>query len=436
MKLFFTFALLLLSFLPAQSQAPVTAAKASPDDAKPSEADIRREAFDKVWNTVNEKHYDPTFGGVDWKKVREIYAPKAAVAGSRDEFHAVLRRMLAELKLSHFGIYPRQTDGISAGTSATGNIGVEVTMIGGQPVVSRVDAGSTAAAAGIRPGFIIQKVDDKTSADLLKGLNASFAGRGLTPGMEDVYRERTFVGMLGGVSGTNAKVEMLDEKDQPKVFEVARKPFSGEMSLPLGNFPPQEIVFESRKLASGIGYIRFNIWVIPQAAKFRQAMRELADAKGLIIDLRGNPGGVGGLAPGLAGLLVNERASLGGMNFRDTEQKFIVYPQANPFLGKIAVLTDHGSASTSEVFAAGLQDNGRAKIVGTTTAGAVLPSVFDTLPTGVIFQYAISDYRSPKNVLVEGKGVTPDIEVKQTREDLLKGNDLPLQAAEKLILSN
>lgn len=436
MKLFLTFAILLLTFLPAQSQAPVTAVKASPDDAKPSEADIRREAFDKVWNTINEKHYDPTFGGVDWKKVREIYAPKAAVAGSRDEFHAVLRKMLGELKLSHFGIFPRQDDIVSGATAVSGNIGVEVLMIGGQPVVSRVDTGSSAAAAGIKPGFIIQKIDGKTSADLLKTLDASFAGRKLTPGMEDVYRERTFVGLLGGANGTTVKVEVLDEKDQPKTFDVARKPFSGELSLPLGNFPSQEVVFESRKLASGIGYIRFNIWVIPQAAKFRQAMKELADAKGLIIDLRGNPGGVGGLAPGFAGLLVDERASLGAMNFRDTEQKFIVYPQANPFLGKIVILTDHGSASTSEVFAAGMQDNGRAKVIGTTTAGAVLPSVFDTLSTGVIFQYAVSDYRSPKNVLVEGKGVSPDIEVKQTREELLKGNDLPLQAAEKLILSN
>lgn len=436
MKLFLTFALLLLSFLPAWSQAPAAGAQTSPDDTKPSEVDLRREAFDKVWNTVNEKHYDPSFGGIDWKKIREIYEPKAAVAGTRDEFHAVLRKMLAELKLSHFGIFPRSPDVASGTTAAKGNIGVEIIMIGGKPVVGRVDAGSSAAAAGIRPGFIVQKVDGTSAAAALKTLDISFTGRKLTPGMQDVYRERAILALLGGATGSKVRVELLDEKDETSAFELERKAFSGEMSLPLGNFPSQEVVFESRKLESGIGYIRFNIWVIPQAGKFRQAMRELADTKGLIIDLRGNPGGVGGLAPGFAGLLVKERTSLGEMNFRESEQKFIVYPQANPFPGKIVIITDHGSASTSEVFAAGLQDIGRAKIVGTTTAGAVLPSVFDTLPTGVIFQYAISDYRSPKNVLVEGKGVTPDVEVRQTREDLLKGNDLPLQAAEKLILSN
>ena len=87
-------------------------------------------------------------------------------------------------------------------------------------------------------------------------------------------------------------------------------------------FSPQEVVFESRMLASGVGYLRFNMWVIPQGQKVRRAVREFAGAKGIIIDLRGNPGGIGGLAPGVAGLLVNERTSLGSMNMRNSEQKF------------------------------------------------------------------------------------------------------------------
>ena len=62
--------------------------------------------FLKVWKTINEKHYDPTFGGVDWKKMRERYEPKALTAKSNAEFHRILRQMLGELKLSHFEIYP------------------------------------------------------------------------------------------------------------------------------------------------------------------------------------------------------------------------------------------------------------------------------------------------------------------------------------------
>ncbi|MBA2380199.1 MAG: peptidase S41, partial [Blastocatellia bacterium] len=77
---------------------------------------------------------------------------------------------------------------------------------------------------------------------------------------------------------------------------------------------------------------------------------------------------------------------------------------------------------------------GRATVLGTSSAGAVLPSVFDTLPTGAIFQYAVSDYRSPREVLIEGRGVHPDVEVRQTRKALLSGGDAQLAAAVKVIL--
>ncbi|HEX8636479.1 MAG TPA: S41 family peptidase, partial [Pyrinomonadaceae bacterium] len=85
-------------------------------------------------------------------------------------------------------------------------------------------------------------------------------------------------------------------------------------------------------------------------------------------------------------------------------------------------------------FAAGLQETGLARIVGERTAGAVLPSVFTVLPTGAIFQYVVSDYKSPKNILIEKRGVAPDIEIKQTRDALLAGRDLPLEEAVRQIL--
>jgi carboxyl-terminal processing protease len=395
---------------------------------------IRQEAFDKVWNTVNDKHYDPTFGGVDWQKMRKIYEPKAMAAGSNSEFHAVLRQMLGELKLSHFAVFGGEPGKAVADTGG-GTIGIELSMLEGVPVVSRVEADSAAGKAGIKTGFIIHKIDGKTASDILKPLEALFAARGFTEGMQRIYRERMLQTLIDGKPQTPVKIEMLDGKDQPRTFIVVRELAVKEMSQPIGNFPPQEVIFESKRLASGIGYIRFNMWIIPQMARIRQAVKELGDAKGLIVDLRGNPGGLGAMAPGFAGLLMNERSSLGSMNSRETVQQFIIYPQSGAFLGEVVILSDHGSASTSEVFAAGLQEIQRAKIVGETSAGAVLPSIFDTLPTGAIFQYAVSDYRSPKKMLIEGRGVIPDVKVKPSRQALLEGRDLQLEAAEKLILN-
>lgn len=421
--LLLNFLLLALS-VSFNAQMPATAKKAVKSDA----AAIRRQSFEKVWNTINEKHYDPTFGGVDWRKARKTYEPRASAAKTDAELHGVLNKMLGELKLSHFAVFmpPGET---KTAESTAGETGIELKMLDGLAVVSRIQNDLTARESDLQTGFVIKKVDGKTIAELLAPLERYFAGRSLTEAQKMLYRERTLSSIINGNAGTNAKIEVLDGKNQTRIFDVSRTARKAEMSLAFGNFPPQEVVFEAKRLAKNVGYIRFNMWTIPQMAKIREAIGSMKDADGIIFDVRGNPGGIGGMATGVAGLLVKEQTSLGTMKSRENEIKFIVYPQSGAYDGKVIVLTDYGSASTSEVFAAGLQETGRAKIVGETTAGAVLPSVFDRLPTGAIFQYVVSDYKSPKNILIENRGVIPDIETKQTREALLEGRDLQLEKA-------
>ena len=425
-------AILLAAFLPLKAQTAATSAVNPP---RSDEAELRRQSFEKVWNTINEKHYDKTLGGVDWKKMREIYEPQATAAKTLNEFHAVLRRMLGELKLSHFGIFPKTSTDAATSQAIAGTTGIEIKMIDGKAVISRLEKDSTAEKAGLKAGFVIRKIDGKPVEELLAPLEKTISERTENERLKLIYRERTLAFYLDGKAETAAQIEALDAKNQIRVFAVRRAvALKTEMSEAVGNFPPQQVIFEARRLDGDIGYIRFNIWVIPQMPKIRQAIRGFESAKGIIFDLRGNPGGIGGMAPGVAGLLMSEQASLGSMTSRETEQKFIVYPQSNPFSGKIIILTDYGSGSTSEIFAAGMQDIGRARVVGERSTGAVLPSVFDTLPTGAIFQYVISDYKSPKNVLIEGRGVVPDTEIKQTRESLLEGRDIQLETAIKQIL--
>jgi carboxyl-terminal processing protease len=423
-------AILFAAFLPLKAQT----AALSDNQPKVDGVQLRRQSFDKVWNIINEKHYDKTFGGVDWQKMREIYEPKAMAAKTLNEFHAVLRQMLGELKLSHFGIFPQNAQ-VQANQSGGGITGIEIKMIDGQPLICRIEKDSTAEKAGLKACFTIKKIDGKSIETILAPLEKIISERTQNERVKMIYRERTVAFYLDGKPETSAQIEVLNTKNEPQIFDVRRYAGKAEMSEAVGNFPAQEVVFEAKRLESDIGYIRFNVWVVPQMPKIRQAIRDFADTKGIIFDLRGNPGGIGGMASGVAGLLMTQPSSLGSMTGRETEQKFAIYPQSNPFLGKIIILTDYATGSTSEVFAAGLQDLGRAKTVGERSAGAVLPSVFDTLPTGAIFQYAISDYKSPKNVLIEGRGVLPDTEVKQTRRSLLDGHDLPLEAAVRQILN-
>ncbi|PYT02331.1 MAG: hypothetical protein DMF60_21655, partial [Acidobacteria bacterium] len=118
-------------------------------------AEMRQETFDIVWRTVKEKHFDPTLGGLDWNKVREQYAPLAAGAKSNGEFYNVLRQMLGELHQSHFNIIPPEAvvDDDSSEPKG-GSIGIDLRLIDGQAIITRVEPGSKAASAGLRPGFI------------------------------------------------------------------------------------------------------------------------------------------------------------------------------------------------------------------------------------------------------------------------------------------
>jgi carboxyl-terminal processing protease len=398
----------------------------------PELTSARQETFDKVWNTINEKHFDATFGGVDWAKARETYLPKAQAAKSDEQFHTILREMLGELKQSHFGVFPPPPD--TSGGSAGGEIGVEIVWLDGVPVISRVEKGSPAETAGLRPGFVITKIDGKPIEERLKPLGEYLAKRAEPEKSRRVAYERVTESMTFGKAETPVKIEYRGEGDAVKTVDVVRKPFSGEMSPPLGTFPGQKLAFESRLLPNNIGYIRFNAWAVPQMPKIRSAIREYAKADGIVFDIRGNPGGIAGLATGVMGLISDKQTSLGSMTSRTGTLNLIGYPQTEPYLGKVAVLVDHGSGSTSEIFAAGLQDLGRAKIVGETSAGAILVSFIEKLPTGYLFQYAIMDYKSPKNVLIVGRGVKPDVTAAQTRAALLAGRDAQLEAAIDSIL--
>ena len=202
------------------------------------------------------------------------------------------------------------------------------------------------------------------------------------------------------------------------------------------NLPELRLHFEAKKLPSGIGYIRFNEFLDPVSImpKVETAVRDFAKSPGVIIDLRGNPGGIGIMAMGIAGFFIAEEGKqLGMMTMRDATLKFVVFPRPETYDGPLAVLVDGGSASTAEIFAQGMQDLGRARIFGSLTAGAALPSDIVRLPNGDRFQYAQASYTSVKGRVLEGNGVVPDEDVRGTADASAAGRDLVIEAAETWI---
>jgi carboxyl-terminal processing protease len=431
-KLILAVILCLATNLSAAAQSNPATSPPVPQSVKRSAPanDPHQESFEIVWRTVKEKHFDPTFGGVDWDQVRARYAPRVAAVKSDEELYELLQAMLGELRQSHFSIIPPQAVIEEATTEApSGGVGLDLRILDGAAVITRVTAGSAAARAGLRPGFAIQQIDDKLVEKIREDVTKRMAQRQESPAWLSFMLSRVLLARINGKPGTSVRLEYLDERGAARQTTLAREKLTGELSPPFGNFPPQYTEFEAKRLADGTGYIRFNIFVLPQMEKLRAAIREMADAPGLVFDLRGNPGGVGGMAAGIAGLLETKATSLGTMNLRTGKMNFAVFPQKDPYTGPVAILIDYGSASTSELFAAGMQAIERAVVVGERSAGVALPSVFQKLPTGALFQYAIADLKTPHGVLIEGRGVIPDIEAKLSRETLLEGRDAQLEAA-------
>jgi carboxyl-terminal processing protease len=235
---------------------------------------------------------------------------------------------------------------------------------------------------------------------------------------------------LTGEPGGTVKATFLDGAGQTVTKDLTLIPERGREST-FGNLPMQHVWYESKRMGN-VSYVRFNIFLdlARIMANFEASIKGCQPCDGVIIDLRGNPGGIGGMAMGMAGFLTDKAdLKLGAMYLRDVTLNFVVNPRLEAFTGPVAVLVDALSASTSEIFAGGLKDLDRARVFGTHTAAAALPSQFERLPNGDGFQYAVANYISTGGKPLEGLGVTPDVEVRLTREALLAGHDPVVDAA-------
>lgn len=375
-------------------------------------------SFEKVWSTIRDKHWEKNPGGLDWQAIREEFRPKIEKAETMEQARAVMREMLGRLKQTHFGIFPASVyKDVGVETAGDGSSGMDLRVLDGQAVVTRVDPGSPADKAGVKPGWQIVSVEGKELGPAIVKLKSD-------PAIHELTLERAVLARLSGPIGGKIHVVFLDGSNHNTPLEL---PLAAPRGRPtrFGNLPPMNVWVETKKLGN-TGYIGFNVFLDLQRvmASFADIVNSCMQCDGLIIDLRGNPGGIGGMAMGMAGWLVDKPGErLGTMYMRDATLNFVVNPRPEVFTGPVAILVDGCSASTSEIFAGGLKDLDRARIFGTHTAAAALPSVIEKLPNGDGFQYAMANYISEGGKPLEGAGVTPDVEVRLTRKALLHGRD-------------
>jgi len=186
-------------------------------------------------------------------------------------------------------------------------------------------------------------------------------------------------------------------------------------------------------------YLRFDLWLPDIMAPVRSVIADAvrSQLRGIIIDLRGNRGGFGPLAIQVAGYFFSETQVLGTMRSRHSPLQYVANPQVfvdgavtvGPYQGPVALLIDEVTASTSEVFAAAMQEAGRARIFGQRSAGVALPSYFSALPNGDMLQHAVATFETRGGRKLEGQGVVPDGVVTRRRKYIVSECDAPLEAA-------
>ncbi len=383
--------------------------------------------FEQVWRTVRDKHYDPTLNCQDWPARRLEFGAQLAAASDAPAAYATMNAMLGTLGQSHFKVVgPSQ----ATPTVATGSavVPIRVRVIEDQVVVVETAVGG--AVSKVPQGAVLLAIDDVPVTKIVDEAKAT----ALRPGEVRFLSAQTITARIHGNPNETRKLKFLDPRAADAEVELAVpcvEP-TGEL-VSLGNLRDIRTTVDHRMVSgTSVGYLAFNFWMLPMVQRVEAAMTELRGQgmTALVLDLRGNPGGVGAMSIPVARMLLTQPGNLGTLKFRDFDQDFNVAGNPNAFAGPVAVLIDEGTASTSEIFVAGLRDLGRIQVFGASpSAGAALPSMIERLEGGGMLQYVVGDYHSSRGAVAEGDGVRPDVTVPESRADFIAGRDPVLAAA-------
>jgi len=396
--------------------------------SKANQIDLERASLDTVWQTVLENHYDSTFGGVDWQEVHDRYSRLILSVEDDSRSLKLINAMLRELKLSHYAVFrvdDKQRSGMPLLSEAS--IGIDLRLFGTDAVITAVDSNFPAAQAGIKPGYVVDRIHGIPVTRLLdeeavRQMPYSSERRKISDMCDEVI-SRCF-GQLGDT------VTILYKDADGISHDVALKMKQRERGVKIAEeFPTVYVDFRSKRLNDDIGYIFFSAFVPPVDSLFLDAMQGLSGVKGIIIDIRGNPGGMHEIGEVIASKFVSDETLFSVFRYRDSISHMVVEPEPPVFDGPVAILIDVMNGSASERFSACMQSIGRAKIIGGQSSGAVGPSDVKRLPNGASFMYLVAQSLTPDGTVLEGRGVIPDITVPLDRTALLEGRDTQVERA-------
>lgn len=356
--------------------------------------------FDLTWNILNKEYYEPDLNNQDWARWKRHYTGKIQ---TDDDAKVAIDTMIASLDepYTRFMNTKEYQDLTTSITSKIYGIGVNIHSNSGKIEVFNVIPGTPADFAGLKQGDIISAVDKRDT----NGLNISEVAN-IVRGPE------------------NSIVELTIIRDGKKLIKKIKR---------------KEIKIKNVKssiLDNHIGYIQiisFMGGTTPN--EFLEALENIKNTDSLIIDLRGNTGGLLDNAVFIANMFI-PKGEIVEIIYRDGHKKIIKANSQPKLIDKpIIVLVNGASASASEILSGALKDYNKAKLIGKKTFGKGLVQKVVPLPNQTGLNVTIAKYLTPKGTDINKLGIKPDIEVGNDYDFYLndKSKDIQLETAKELL---
>lgn len=330
--------------------------------------------FWKVWNSINEKY------------------PSASKITDQNRVYGAISGLVGSLN-DPYSVFFKPDEAKSFKDEIAGNfegIGLEVGMKDKVLTVIAPLKDTPAYRANMRPGDKIIKIDNTVTSDL---------------SIDEAIK------MIRGPKGTPVTLTILRNPDQkPKEIAIIRD----TIIIP---------TLDTELGGNGIYIIKLYSFDANSANLFREAMIKFAASRSdkLLLDLRGNPGGYLDAAVDIASWFLPSGKIIVTEDYGNNKAPDVMRSKGyNLFDNKLkfVILIDSGSASASEIVAGAMQDNGRAKIVGSKSFGkGSVQELVDITPT-TILKITIAKWLTPNGTSISEKGLTPDYPVEITQKDL------------------
>ena len=357
------------------------------------------ELYDNVWRLINNKYVDQTNNEQDWSKWRHKY--DNVIKTDKDAYVAI-ETMVASLNDPYTKFldpkeFQEETSSIKGSLKG---IGIQIGVKDGKLMVIAPIEDTPAEKAGLLADDEILSIDGKST----KGITVDKAAE-----------------QIRGEEGTQVTLVIKRKDQEPKSYTITR----AEIEIK----SVSQKVPNNVQMPKDIGYIRLSSFISRNASKeFSSILTNSTDKKAFIVDLRSNPGGLLSNAIYISDMFLNGGSIVSTVDrdgYKETQKASKGVLTTKP----VVILVDKGSASASEIFSGAMKDNKRAVIVGTQSFGKGLVQEINKLPNNAGINITIQKYLTPNGTDIHKKGITPDILVELSEDDIKNKNDVQLKKA-------